>query len=82
MKALLLSSLLMFSSVALGECVVVLEGQKSTFDGKSLVGLKVEKKSLAALNAAHRSLNVIQNVFTGKLITCEDCSKDNHVICR
>lgn len=81
MKALLLGSLLVFSGVAAAECSVVKGGAKSPFDGSSLDGLKVEKKSLAALNSAHKGLNVTQGVFTGKVTTCDDCSKDDHITC-
>ena len=86
MKALLIGSVLVFSAAftattAFAECSVVKGGAKSAFDGKSLDGMKVEKKSLAALNSAHKGLNVTQGVFTGKVTTCDDCSKDDHITC-
>ncbi len=73
------------SSAFAGDCQKVTGGgsKKEAFDGKSLEGLSVEKKSLAALNSKYSELNVTEKVFTGAIQTCSGSScTDNYVTCQ
>ncbi len=73
------------SAAYAGDCQKVTGGgsKKEPFDGKSLEGLSVEKKSLAALNSKYAELNVTEKVFTGSIQTCtgSGCA-DNYVTCQ
>jgi len=61
-------------------CDVVDAGKRTPFDGKSLHGLFVEKKSLIELNDEYPDLNVIERTFKGEVQTCTDCT-ERHVVC-
>lgn len=69
-----------FSSFA-QNCVVVKGGTETAFDGKSIDGLKIEKKSLNSLNTAFPTLSVQEKVFSGSVQTCSSC-EDNFVKCK
>ncbi len=74
--------LLMFSASAYSQsCVVVKGGKESSFDGKSVDGLSIEKKSLNNLNKAFPALSVQEKVFSGSIQTCLNCD-DNYVKCK
>jgi hypothetical protein len=64
-----------------GSCEIVSpSGEKHPFDGKSLLGLQVEKKSLTTLSKAYPELNVIEKTFKGEVQTCANCS-DKYITC-
>lgn len=72
-------AVLCIASHAQAACEVTKGGAKSPFDGK-LSGLEVEKKSLPALNKEFPQLKVMEQMFSGALKTCTDCT-DNYVKC-
>lgn len=62
-------------------CEVVKDGgAKSAFDGSSLSGLQVEKKSLVPLNKTFPALNVVEKAFKGEVQTCTTCAS-GYVTC-
>lgn len=62
-------------------CEVVNGGAKTPFDGKTLTGLSVEKKSLSAMNKEFPDLNIIEKSFKGEVQTCSTCS-DKYITCK
>jgi hypothetical protein len=77
---LILSLGLVLSASAYCDCQVVDGTKKTPFDGKSLSGLAIEKKSLVTLNKAYPALNVVEEAFTGELRTCSNCT-EKYVTC-
>ena len=69
-----------FSTNLMAACEVVDGGKKTPFDGKSIAGLSVEKKSLSALNKEFPDLNIIEKSFKGEAQTCTSCS-DKYITC-
>jgi hypothetical protein len=63
------------STAAVADCEVVDGDKKLPFDGTSLNGLLVEKKSLVLMNALFPHLNVIERIFKGEILTCTNCSE-------
>lgn len=62
-------------------CEVVNGGAKAPFDGKTIAGLSVEKKSLSAMNKEFPDLNIIEKSFKGEVQTCTTCS-DKYITCK
>lgn len=78
---MVLSILTLFSSVSsFADCQKVEAGKKESFDGKSLKGLAVEKKSLPDLERLFPNLRSEEKVLIGALQTCTNCT-DNYVSC-
>jgi hypothetical protein len=71
---------ILFSAKATSACVVVTNGTKVPFDGRSVEGLQVEKKSMVLLNKEFPSLNVVEKTFKGEVQTCSLCT-DKYVLC-
>jgi hypothetical protein len=81
MKTLVFTLLtLAFCTNLMAACEVVDGGKKSPFDGKSIAGLSVEKKSLSTLNKEFPDLNIIEKSFKGETQTCTSCS-DKYITC-
>lgn len=73
---------LMFSVNAFSQtCIVVKDGKEQSFDGKSVDGLTIEKKSLNNLNKVFPALSVQEKVFSGAVQTCLNCD-NNYVKCK
>ena len=68
------------AQTASAACTVVKGGAKSPFDGKSLSGLEIEKKSLIKLNNEFKGLDAMTKSFKGEVNTCTTCT-DNYVTC-
>lgn len=69
-----------FCTNVMAACEVVDGGKKTPFDGKSVAGLSVEKKSLSALNKEFSALNIIEKSFKGEVQTCTSCT-DKYITC-
>lgn len=77
--ALVLASVFGGSS-AWAACQLVSGGAKTPFDGKSLDGVQVEKKSLVSLGKEFPGLGVVEKAFKGEVQTCTSCT-DKYVTC-
>lgn len=81
MKTLVFALVLIaFSTQTMAGCEVVEGGKKTPFDGKSVSGLSIEKKSLSTLNKEFPDLNIIEKSFKGEAQTCTSCS-DKYITC-
>lgn len=81
MKTLLVALVtIAYCSNLMAACEVVDSGKKSPFDGKTVGGLSVEKKSLSILNKEFPDLNIIEKSFKGDVQTCTSCT-DKYITC-
>lgn len=81
MKTLLVALVTVaYCSNLMAACEVVDGGKKSPFDGKTVGGLSVEKKSLSILNKEFPDLNIIEKSFKGDVQTCTSCT-DKYITC-
>jgi hypothetical protein len=81
MKTLIFVLLAMaYCTNLMAACEVVEGGKKTPFDGKSIAGLSIEKKSISTLNKAFPDLNIIEKSFKGEAQTCTSCS-DKYITC-
>jgi hypothetical protein len=79
--ALVAQLIVSVSASAWADCqIVTSDGKKTPFDGKSLGGLQVEKKSLLILNKTYPNLNAVELVFTGEVNACTNCT-EKYVTC-
>ena len=79
-----LSGIQIFALLLVGpvfaDCQKIKGGVKSKFEGDSIEGLSIERKSITALNKAYPNLTITEKIFTGNIQSCTDC-KDNYVTC-
>jgi hypothetical protein len=84
MRNLILPTLVVQLTLAVAaraDCqIVTSDGKKNPFDGNSLAGLQVEKKSLLILNRTYPNLNAVEKVFKGEVNACTGCT-DKYVSC-
>ena len=73
--------LIIFSTNAFGLCEVKIGEKRIPFNGKDIIGLSIEKKSLSEVNKKFPDLNIIEKTFKGEVQTCTICS-DNYVTCK
>ncbi len=69
------------SSSAYAICEVIDGNTRTPFDGKTLSGLSIEKKSLSTLNREYPQLNALEKAFTGEVQTCTNCS-EKYISCK
>jgi hypothetical protein len=79
-KILFIVATIALSANLMAGCEVVDGGKKSPFDGKTVGGNSVEKKSLSEINKQFPDLNVIEKAFKGEVQTCTACS-DKYITC-
>ena len=77
---LIVITVVLFSQATFAKCFVVDGANKSEFNGQSLAGLQVEKKSLTALDTAFPNLKAKEKMFSGELMVCSDCTA-KHIKC-
>jgi hypothetical protein len=75
MKTLVVVLVAVLSAESQAHCEIVQGSARIPFDGKTLIGLLIEKKSLVLLNSEFPNLNAIEATFKGELQTCPICSE-------
>jgi hypothetical protein len=70
MKNLVVVLVAFLSAESRAHCEIVNGSARTPFDGKTLTGLLIEKKSLVLLNSEYPNLNAVEATFKGELQTC------------
>ena len=82
MRKFMVATLFVLRSMSSFAGCNVVDGDKTaSFDGKSIDGLVVEKKSLLLLNKEFPMLNIVEKIFKGEAQTCTSCSDKKHIAC-
>jgi hypothetical protein len=71
---------LAFSANLMAACEVVDGGKKTPFDGTTIGGMSIEKKSLSIMNKEFPALNIVEKSFKGEVPTCTSCT-DKYITC-